>query len=159
MYVVCIQNRDVYASYKCMCGAHVRKLRVREASITYRGPGKKSPLQMSYLERQNVATDHMLPEIPLENYIITDRYDLQRPEKPIAKLSDLQRGREASHGSLPRGVSPLFTKPHSAPLRLSTCVRPVGFPSSAGTLLVRAGPSHSVCWKFRGGSGRVWGSS
>lgn len=113
---------------------------------------QKSPFQMSYLERQNVATDHVLPEIPLENYIITDRYDLQRPEKQIAKLSDLERGREASHGSLPRGVSPLFTKPHSAPLRLSTCVRPAGFPSSAGTLLFRAGPSHSVCWKFRGGS-------
>lgn len=95
---------------------------------------------MSYFERQNAATVNLLPEVPLENYIVTDCYDLHRPEEQIAKLPDSQRGRDTIPGVVHHGASWLFIKPTPSLYVYSPS-------SDVGTLLPRAGPSHSVCWK------------
>lgn len=81
------EQRAGYASYKRMCSVHTWKPCAREDS-NLRIHGKNLNFKTGYLERQNAATD-VLPEIPLEHYITTDRYDLQRSEKQTAKLSDV----------------------------------------------------------------------
>lgn len=110
---------------------------------------QKSKLNVSCFERQNAATAYGLPEVPPETYIITGCYDLHRPEKQTAKPSDLQRGRKNIPGVACNRVSWPFIKPTHNSQGDVHQGRTGGLSiSGAETLLFRAGPSHSVCWRF-----------
>lgn len=116
VYVVCIENRETYMHNVNACAVYICESCVwSRILITYLIHSKNLNLKWATLKDKNAATANSLPQVPIENYIITDHYNLHRPEKQIEKLSELQTGRKNTPGVIHNGVCWLFIKPtHSS---------------------------------------------